>query len=252
MSPFTRYVSSLARLVRPVVVIAAMAAGLPLPGGAAAPAATPAKWNPGHYIFVGHAEISDELIRLPRFRGLQRCYSWRLLEPERGRYDFSSIHRDLARLEPHGKRLVLQIQYKAFGKDQRHAPDYLVGPEYGGGVYRASSGSWNPVSWNDNVGQRMEALFAALGREFDLHPRIEAAVLPETAPSAQLDKSPQSGVEPYTTVRYVAALKHHILALRRAFPNTAVIQYANFPAASLPELTAYMKEIGVGLGGPDV
>jgi hypothetical protein len=43
-----------------------------------------------------------------------------------------------------------------------------------------------------------------------------------------------------------------MLALRRAFPHTAVIQYANFPQAALPELTAYMREIGVGLGGPDV
>jgi hypothetical protein len=43
-----------------------------------------------------------------------------------------------------------------------------------------------------------------------------------------------------------------MLALRRAFPGTAVIQYANFPQSALPDLIAYMKQIGVGLGGPDV
>lgn len=220
--------------------------------GGAAVAPTTAKWHPGHYIFVGHGEIRDELIRLPHFRGIQRCYTWSTLEPERGRYDFSSIREDLARLKPHGKQLVLQIQYKAFGQDARCVPSYLKGPEFGGGVYRASSGSWNPVCWNDNVGERMEALFAALGREFDSHAGVEAAVLPETAPSAQLEKVPQPGVEPFTTERYVAALKRHMLALRRAFPRTAVIQYANFPQSALPELTAYMKQIGVGLGGPDV
>jgi hypothetical protein len=77
-------------------------------------------------------------------------------------------------------------------------------------------------------------------------------VLPETAPSALLEKNPQPGVEPFTTERYVAALKHEMLALRRAFPGTAVIQYANFPQSALPDLIAYMKQIGVGLGGPDV
>lgn len=217
-----------------------------------APAPPAGKWHPGHYIFVGQGEITAALLRLPHFRGFQRTYHWAQLEPERGRYDFASIRQDLARLRPHGKQLVLQIQYKAFGKEQNCTPAYIRGPEFGGGVYRANSGSWDPVLWNDRVGARMEALFTALGQEFDAHPGLEAAVLPETAPSAQLDKNPQPGVEPYTTARYVAALQRHMLALRRAFPHTAVIQYANFPQAALPELTAYMREIGVGLGGPDV
>lgn len=209
-----------------------------------------AKWHPGHYIFVGHSAITDAQLALPHFRGIQRCYSWTSLEPEFGRYDFSAIESDLARLAAHGKQLVIQIQYKAFGRDARQVPAYLAGPEYGGGVYRANSGSWNPVQWNDRVGERMEALFTALGRKFDAHPNVEAAVLPETAPSVQ--RLPQDGVEAFTMEKYVAALKRHMLALRRAFPNTAVIQYTNFPPAILPELTGYMKEIGVGMGGPDV
>lgn len=212
----------------------------------------PAKWHPGHYVFVGHGAIRDDLIALPQFRGIQRCYSWAKLEPERGRYDFSAIRDDLARLRAAGKQLVLQIQYKAFGQDRRDCPAYLQGPEFGGGVYRASSGSWDPVLWNAPVGERMAALYAALGREFDAEPGVEAAVLPETSPSAQLEKSPQPGVEAFTVDRYVAALERQMLALRRAFPNTAVIQYTNFPQSALPALIAYMKEIGVGLGGPDV
>ncbi len=51
---------------------------------------------------------------------------------------------------------------------------------------------------------------------------------------------------------YLAALKKRMAALRRAFPNTVIIQYANFPQQALPELMDYMKETGVGLGGPDV
>ena len=90
----------------------------------------------------------------------------------------------------------------------------------------------------------MEALLTALGREFDREPGVEAAVLPETSPSAQLEKFPQAGVEPYTTARYVAALKQHMAALRRAFPHTVVIQYANFPQQALPELIAYGRRFG--------
>ncbi|MDO8540080.1 MAG: hypothetical protein Q7S40_06515 [Opitutaceae bacterium] len=254
MSSFAPRLSSFASatwsLIFPITFAALAATSAAATSGIAGPPKI--KWHPGHYIFVGHGDIRDELIRMPQFRGIQRCYTWSKLEPERGHYDFSVIRQDLARLEPQGKRLVVQIQYKAFGKDARCVPAYLQGREYGGGVYRASSGSWNPVCWNDRVCERMEALFAALGREFDQHPAIEAAVLPETAPSAQLEKFPQPGVEAFTTERYVAALKRHMLALRHAFPHTAVIQYANFPQSALPELTRYMKEIGVGLGGPDV
>lgn len=212
---------------------------------------THAKWHPGHYVLVGSGMIPEAHLD-GSFRGVQKRYTWSDLEPSKDHYDFSEIRRDLALLEKHDQRLVMQIQYKAFGHGQRHVPDYVQGPEYGGGVYRARSGSFDPVLWDARVGERMDALLAALGREFDTHPRVEAVVLPETSPSASLDKHPQPGVAPYTVPIYVAALKDRMLALRQAFPNTVVIQYANFPQSALPELTAYMKQVGVGLGGPDV
>lgn len=219
--------------------------------GFASEAAPAAKWHPGHYVFVGHGEIRPEHLD-SHFRGVEKCYAWTSMEPARGQYDFSRIRSDLTLLKKHDKQLVIQIQYKAFGKEQCCVPAYVRGPEFGGGVYRASSGSFDPVLWNEQVGERMDALFAALGRELDPEPGVEAAVLPETSPSAALEKFPQPGVEPYTTAVYVAALEQRMLALRNAFPNTVVIQYANFPQQSLPALTATMKRIGVGLGGPDV
>jgi hypothetical protein len=209
------------------------------------------KWHPGHYVFVGHGAVGPEHI-LDRFRGVQKCYAWKILEPAPGHYDFSAIKTDLALLKKHGKQLVIQVQYKAFGKGARQTPEYLQGPEFGGGVYRAGSGSFDPVLWNVRVGERMDALFAALGREFDREPAVEAVVLPETSPSADLVRSPQQGVEPYTVAIYIEALKQRMTALKKAFPHTAVIQYANFPQDMLPELSDSMKEIGVGLGGPDV
>lgn len=209
------------------------------------------KWHPGHYVFLGHSAIGPE--HTPDgFRGVQKCYAWKTLEPAPGQYDFSAIKTDLAFLRKHRRQLVIQVQYKAFGKGARQVPEYLQGPQFGGGVYRARSGSFDPVLWNSQVGERMDALFAALGRDFDRDPGVEAIVLPETSPSADLVRSPKEGVEPYTTAIYVQALKERMTALKKAFPHTAVIQYANFPQNMLPELTDYMKEIGVGLGGPDV
>lgn len=234
------------------LLFASVLFGVCLGGFAAADPASPGvKWHPGHYVFIGQGAIRPELI-LEHFRGVQKCYSWKALEPEPGRYDFSAIHADLALLKQHGKQLVLQMQYKAFGKGARLTPAYIQGPEFGGGVYRANSGSFDPVLWNAKVGERMDALFAALGREFDSDPTLEAVVLPETAPSASLEKFPQPGVERYTKEIYFEALKARMSAMRRAFPNTVVIQYANFPPDLLPQLTDTMKEIGVGLGGPDV
>ena len=220
------------------------------PAVAAEPAAAP-KWHPGHYVFVGHGAIGAGQV-LPHFRGVQKCYAWKTLEPEKGRYDFSAVRADLDFLAKHDRYLVLQLQYKAFGKDANYTPDYVRGPDYGGGIYRASSGSFNPVIWNAAVGARLDALVAALGRAFDRDPHFEAVVLPETAPSAPLPRQPQPGVEAYTDGIYLEALRARLRALREAFPGTVLIQYCNFPPAILPGLAETMKETGVGIGGPDV
>lgn len=179
-------------------------------------------------------------------------YAWSDLEPEQGRYDFASIESDVALVRAAGRQLVLQIQYKAFGDGQRRVPDYLQGATYGGGVFRTMTGAWDPVIWNERVGERLDALIAALGRRWDGDPTVEAAVLPETSLSVRLGMQPQPGVEPYGMAIYVAALKARMLAVRHAFARTVVIQYVNYPAEALVELTDFMRQYGVGLGGPDV
>lgn len=210
------------------------------------------KWHPGHYVFVGSYKLTPEVLTLPRFRGVQKIYTWRDLEPEKGRYDFSALKADLALVKKHNRQLVVQLTYKSFTRGARSVPDYLIGAEYGGGVYTTLKGSLNPVIWNTNVAARFDALVAAFGREFDRDPNLEAVNLPETATSARLLKSPQAGVQPYTDQAYLAALKQGMNTLRHAFPHTVVIQYLNFPPGLLGALTDYEKEIGVGMGGPDV
>ncbi len=217
-------------------------------------AATPAevKWHPGHYVYVGGGELTPAVLALPHFRGVQKIYSWREFEPEKGRYDFSELRADLALAKQHGRQLVMQFTHKSFAKGSRSVPDYLSGPEYGGGIYVTVKGAFNPVLWNRNVAARLDAVIEALGREFDRDPNLEAVNLPESAPNAYLDKSPQAGVETYTEQVYFEALKRQMTTLRHAFPNTVVIQYTNFPPKLLVALTDYEMAIGVGLGGPDV
>jgi hypothetical protein len=123
----------------------------------------------------------DERHLYPGFRGIQKTYRWRDLEPEKDRYDFAAIRADLAFLGKHGKRLVIQVQTKTFGSGQNYCPAYLSGPEYGGGVYRTRWGSFNPILWNEQVNQRLNALYAQLGKELDHEPFLEAVVIPESA-----------------------------------------------------------------------
>ncbi len=210
------------------------------------------KWHPGHYVFVGAGRLTNDILTLPHFRGVQKIYTWREFEPEEGRYDFSALKNDLALARQHGRQLVVQFTFKSFTKDVRSVPDYLTGEKFGGGVYRTVKGAYNPVLWNAEVAARFDAILLALGHAFDGDPNLEAVNLPESAPNARLDTAPQEGVEPYTEQRYFEALKRQMTTLRRAFPRTALIQYTNFPPKLLVPLTDFEKEIGVGLGGPDV
>jgi hypothetical protein len=146
-----------ARLRRPLPFL--FAVGL-LHGSANAtesPARSTPKWHPGHYIFVGHGK-SRRYIALPQFRGIGVVH----VDEARAALDRYVLLDHVISRGCCSKQLVLQIQYKAFGKNARVSA-YLQGPEFGGGVYRASSSSWNPVLWNDRVGARIR-LFAALGR----------------------------------------------------------------------------------------
>lgn len=210
------------------------------------------KWHPGHYIYIVSAKLTPEVLQLPHFRGVQRAFSWRTLEPKEGHYDFSSLREALALAREYDRQLIVQLTYKSFEKDARGIPDYITGPGYGGGVYRTVKGALNPVIWNKQVNARFTALIAALGQEFDRDPNLEAVNLPETAPSANLIANPQPGVDPYTEAIYFEALKEHMVALRQAFPRTVVIQYTNFPTKLLDQMTDFEKEIGMGMGGPDV
>ena len=206
------------------------------------------KWHPGHYAFVQSSPLNERHL-YKHFQGIQKLYSWRTLEPEKDHYDLSAIQSDLAFLAKHGKRLVIQVQTKAFGAGQNCCPGYLSGPDYGSGVYKTRWGSFNPIIWDERVNRRLNALYQQLGKEFDQEPYLEAVVIPETAITADVATQTEGSYTPETYTRSVEA---GMLAMKEAFPHTIVIQYVNMPLESIQPLAAYARTHGIGFGGPDI
>ena len=223
-----------------------------------------------HYTFFGQQReriaADTAFLRTPALEGAQVAYRWRQLEPEKGRYDFSAIHEDLALLAAHGKRLFVQIQDVTFSAARIPVPEYLLkDPAYHGGVdpqfadedtSAAVVGGWIARRWDPAVQARLHALFAALGRELD--GRIEGVNLAETSASYG---SPRHRPAGFTPKIYRDAIIANVRALKAAFPTSVVIQYVNFmPGEWRPsEDKGYLRAVTdsarasrIGVGGPDV
>src|SRR3990167_446895 len=67
--------------------------------------------------------------------GAQVVYTWKELEPEKDKYDFSRITNDINFLKSLHKKLFIQLQDRSFEPDLFYVPDYIRNePEYHGGV----------------------------------------------------------------------------------------------------------------------
>lgn len=246
----------------------------------AAPAAADAQQTPSscgetalrHYVFFNRARhrIRDSaFLANPGIAGAQVKYTWRELEPERDRYDFSAIREDHAYLAARGKRLFVQLQDVSFDSSIVNVPEYLRSdPEFGGGAVRdyhqpgddealAIPAGWVARRWDPAVQARMHRLLAALGAELD--GRIAGINLPET--SVGFGTSGRLWPRGYTPERYRDAVIENMRALKRAFPTSVAMQYGNFmPGEWLPEddrgflrdVYREAREIGVAMGGPDL
>jgi len=194
-----------------------------------------------------------------RFAGAQIMYAWKQLEPDKDQYDLTIIYQDYNYLKSHGKKLFIQLQDATFDPKYKTVPNYLETEEYdGGAIYqRAENGDpegWVAKRWNKNVQERLACLLTALGQAFD--GKIEGINLQESAigVSNEFDKS-------FTPALYVESLKTNMLALKKAFPKSTTMQYANFiPGEWLPDddkgylksIYQFGEKIGVGLGAPDL
>lgn len=228
--------------------------------------------GPHHYVFFNRdrERISDAaFLETKAFEGAQLKYTWRELEREKDGYDFSAILHDLTFLNSKGKKLFIQVQDASFDPNIILVPRYLVSDaQYHGGADkqysiqdddegRAEAAGWVARRWDPAVQERFHRLLLALGREFD--GKVEGINLAET--SVDFGESGRLFPKGFTPATYCDAVVTNMMALKRAFPKSVTMQYANFmPGEWLPDndrsylrsVYQHAKEIKVGVGGPDL
>jgi hypothetical protein len=203
------------------------------------------------------------------FAAAQLKYTWRELEPRRGIYDFRAISRDLKFLRSKGKGLFVQLQDVTFSPALVYVPDYLRSDKrYHGGANEqydivnndethAKRDGWVARRWDPAVRERFALLLARLGKRFDV--RIEGINLAETA--VDFGETGQLFPIGFTPSRYRDAILSNIRDLKRAFPKSVTMIYANFmPGEWLPDTNKHYLEsvyacarrLKVGVGGPDM
>jgi len=212
-----------------------------------------------HYVFFNRdrERITDAaFLETKAFEGAQLKYVWRELEPSKDQYEFGDIQHDLAFLRSKGKRLFIQIQDASFDTNIRPFPRYLLeDPAYHGGAdHQIGEGNvpcgWVARRWDKAVQERFHRLLLALGKEFD--GRIEGINLPETA--IDLASTERLWPKGFTPETYCEAIMTNLTVLKRAFPKSVTLQYANFMPGDkryLERVFQRAQELKVGLGGPD-
>src|SRR6266404_6907409 len=225
-----------------------------------------------HYVFFNRdrERINDSaFLETKAFEGAQLKYSWRELERETDTYDFSDIERDLSFLQSKGKKLFIQLQDASFDPGIVNVPPYLLNdPRFNGGADKqydikndeeehAVPEGWVARRWDPAVQERFQKLLSALGKEFD--GKVEGINFAET--SVSFGESGRLFPKGFTPTTYRDAILTNMTALKRAFPKSVTMQYANFmPGEWLPgEDRSFLrsvyqraKELGVGVGGPDL
>jgi hypothetical protein len=226
-----------------------------------------------HYVFFGmdREQIKDakSFFETEAFEGAQIAYSWRQLEPAKDEYDFSLIREDLALMEPHGKKLWIQIQDVTFNPERKNVPKYLLNdPIYNGGAAQQYNdrvpdqqnpppGGWMARRWDPAVQERLHKLLFALAKEFD--GRVEGVNFDESA--GGFSQNPALYPKGFSHAAYRDGIITNMKALKRAFAKSVALQYANFmpgewrPTNDKGYLRAVYqaaRENSIGVGGPDL
>jgi hypothetical protein len=225
-----------------------------------------------HYVFFAKERTrltEPSFVGLKSLEGAQLKYSWRELEPQQDAYDFGPVRHDLDVLKANGKRLFVQIQDVSFDANIVPVPKYLLEEsQYHGGAdkqydfanddeARATPAGWVARRWDPAVSERFHKLLLALGREFD--GQVEGVNLAETA--VEFGQTGRWYPSSFTPVIYRDAVLTNMAVLKRAFPKSVVMVYANFmPGEWLPDddhsylRSVYQraKELNVGVAGPDL
>ena len=224
-----------------------------------------------HFIFFAHERErikETSFLKNENIQGAQLKYTWRELEPRENEYDLALIQKDLDFLNSKGKKLFIQLQDVTFDTQYKAVPRYIMqNKKYNGGAdiqyFMGENDSiikqngYVARRWDTTVANRFFKLLFVLGQQFD--GKIEGINLPET--SAGFGETGKLFPKGYTTDIYKSAILSYMGTLRKAFPKSVVIQYANFmPGEWLPyndrsylkDIYALAKEKGIGMGGPDI
>ncbi|MBN2049624.1 MAG: hypothetical protein JW760_04210 [Spirochaetales bacterium] len=208
------------------------------------------KFHPGHYIGVGPGP-TEELAEIkyldePAVRGVNKRYFWRMLEPEKGVYDFSLLEADLEYLESRGKQLVVFLMDKSFSS-RKVLPDYLS--EY---AVASEGNGYSPIRWDPFFIDRLLSLGKALSERFDSHPNFEGLAVQESSLDISSEDSERLG---YTPEAYRDGLITLLTGLQRALPESHVFWYSNFLPGNndyLYDVADTIADYGVFMGGPDI
>ncbi|MGH9614740.1 MAG: hypothetical protein ACRD4P_16860 [Bryobacteraceae bacterium] len=227
--------------------------------------AAPASTEPENFLYTNSSDlrrIQNELNR-PDIAGVQIVYNWKDLEPEKDKYDFGAIERDLRFLTARHKKLFIQVQDRFFLPDAKNVPGYLMkDPIYDGGIVpqydhqgegKPVTMGWATEQWNPNVRKRYQKLLQSLAKQFD--GKVYGVNLPETA----IDINTERDKTGFSCDKYFNAEIENVGLAKRAFQKSYVVQYVNFWPCEwnndhnyMGRLFAYAVENNIGLGGPDI
>ncbi len=219
------------------------------------------KWHPGHYAetqsygSISNSAVAD-IASLPKVQGVVQRYYWSQLEPTRGNYDFSAIHADLAKLRPHGKRLIPLLMDRAKGSGTGTALPRYLATEPGsnnGIVMRPGNNGVIARLWNSAVMDREIALSAAMAAEFDDEPLFEGLRFPEI--TAGMTPGADGVPSDYTIENMISQYKRLATAARQHWKHTNVFMNTNSLGGEYGPLQIIEHNYqigGVGAGGPDV
>ena len=207
------------------------------------------KYHPGHYIALLRGSDSQTIMAQsikPGVVGFMKRYSWPVLEPTPGNYQFAEIKSDLAWAASHGIRLIIMVEDKTFVKELPTPKDldaYAV---------RNKGGGYTVVRWAPIVMTRFNALISAIGKQFDSSPGLEGLATQETAPGFGYKVEKANG---YTPEKYRAMYINLLTIASKSFPTSRIFWFMNFfpvKEGYIADVATAVAPLGVFMGGPDV
>ncbi len=242
-------------------------------------ATAPLSWYPGNYALLvqpGPSKTEADALAAfldsalaDDFTGVQIVYAWSVMEPTENSYGVAGIATDLAVAAAHGKKVIIQTQYKTFDPEGVAVPAYLLvsGSEYCVGTvcgqYRTSN-AWMPMLWQGATEARLQAWLSALATAVAQDPNrdvVAGFTLPESA-VGQGSAATLSEVM-YNADTYLAALEANAQTLSASASGIPITQYLNEYSpdggtlgTDFDYLTAYTtfatQHPPIGIGCPDV